>query len=505
MNKQKHNTLREKVRTVYTQIPVQGVYYNSRGRMEFTYKGPDGKVRKTYLDPMTSSAVVNGLVPKSGVIYRGGHGGGKTTMVEKVAHMLTGIPEKEITSAMIRGNDDQNVNTLLATLKLGKLIVHGEEEVKWRNFVTSYVKIMDEVNRFPPPAQNALFEILNRGRVEFIDQVYQISDFMAFATENPNDSGTYPLSRPFVDRFSFCVPAPQQPSASDQYLLAERPDDKLKELVVKPMMTLEELLEARKLISEDVKMSSDALIYAIYLTQAVSTCARGDDFDKSHNEIPVGERCKGCGFDTPVSICKMTQDGLSGRAFLDFQRWGKAYAWFLNAFSYKAVVEDKKGNKVEVDVAKPEVQLETLQTIAPYLMYHRIQPSETVISKDPYSGQKMKFLEAVVAKATGDYSTVKDALKEVPMVLRGEIAPGDSKINDIDKDLVVQYHFKPLVEEADRQEFRDLYSEIESEEMKGKKLEDIQGRLALSTELKPHAQKYLLSKAMEKARGVESI
>src|SRR3989344_9481768 len=232
MDLNKHNELREKVRKVYTDIPVQEVYFNSRGSMKFEYKNPQGEIRKTYLDPMTSSVIMNALVPKSGVIFRGGHGGGKTTLVEKVSYMLTGIPEDEITSAMIRGNDDQNVNTLLATLKLGKLFVDGEEEVIWRNFVKCPVKIIDEINRFPPAAQNALFEIMNRGRAEFIDQEYEIKDFMAFATENPNDTGTYPLSKPFLDRFGFCIPAPQLPSASDQYLLATRADDKLEGLVV---------------------------------------------------------------------------------------------------------------------------------------------------------------------------------------------------------------------------------------------------------------------------------
>ncbi len=485
MQKAVHETLREKVQRVYTEIPAQGVYYNSRGAMEFTDKMADGSIRKTYLDPMTSAVIVNALVPKSGVIFRGGHGGGKTTLVEKVAYMMTSIPEEEITSAMIRGNDDQNVNTLLASLRFGKLMAKGEEEVVWRKFVTSYVKIIDEVNRFPPPVQNALFEILNKGRVEFIDNVYSIDDFVVFATENPNDSGTYPLSKPFIDRFSFCVPAPQIPSADDQYLLAERPDDKLNELNVKPIMTLEELKKAKKLISEDVKISSDALIYAIYITQAVSTCERGDYYDKSHNEIPVGERCKGCGFDTSVALCKMTGNGVSGRAFLDFQRWSKAYAWFLNAFP---------------DKDNPEVQIETMQTIAPYLMYHRLEPTEVVLSKSPYYGVKLGFLIDLVAKATQSYNTIKDALKEIPKVLRGEVLPKNARISSIDKDLVVKYHFKPLVEEADKKEFRTLYERIETTEMKGTALQEVQRTLALTTELRPHAQKYLLSKAMAKAR-----
>ncbi|MBS3146076.1 AAA family ATPase [Candidatus Woesearchaeota archaeon] len=485
-----HDSLREKVRTAYTEIPTQGIYYNSRGAIEFTYKNSGGEIKKIYLDPVTSSAIVNALVPKSGVIYRGGHGGGKTTLIEKVTHMLTSIPEDEILSAMIRGNDDQNVNTLLATLRLGKLMTTGEEEVLWRNFVKCPVKIIDEVNRFPPPAQNALFEIMNKGRIEFIDQVYEIPDFIAFATENPNDSGTYPLSKPFIDRFSFCVPAPQIPSAADLSLLAERLDDKLQNLKVTPVMTFDELTKTRKLISKDVRMSPDALVYAIYLTQAVSTCERADYFDKSHNEIPVGERCKGCGFDTSAAICKMTQTGISGRAFLDFQRWGKAYAWFVNAFT---------------DPKNPQVQVETISTIAPYLMYHRVQPNEMILGKDPFYGAKLEFLEQLVDKATQSYNTVKDALKELPQVLRGDIAPEKSKINDISKDLVVKRHFQPLIEEAGKKEFRTLFDEIDSMEMTQANFQKFQRKLMLESELKPHAQKYLLSKIQSKQQEEDNV
>ena len=157
------------------------------------------------------------------------------------------------------------------------------------------------------------------------------------------------------------------------------------------------------------------------------------------------------------------------------------------------------------DPKHPEVQLEVLKTIAPYLMYHRVEPNEMVLARAPYSGMKLKFLEDVVDRATQGYSTVKDALKEVPKVLRGEVAPESAAVNEIDKDLVVKSHFRPLVEEAGSDEFRRMYDEIEGKEMKGEVLRDVQRRLALTTELKPHAQKYLLSKAMAKARKEDYI
>jgi MoxR-like ATPase len=492
MNTKLHEKHRDNVRKIYTAVSTTGVYYNSRGFMQFSFKDAKGNIRKNFLDPMTSSAIVNALVPKSGVIYRGGHGGGKTTMVEKVSHMLTSIPEEDISRAMIRGNDDQNVNTLLATLKFGDLMTKGEENITWRKFVESPVKIIDEINRFPPPAQNALFEILNRGRVEFLDHIKQIDDFMVFATENPNDAGTYPLSKPFVDRFSFCVPAPQIPSAQDQYLLAERIDDKIQAIEVESIMTMKDLKEIREAISKDIKMSSDSLIYSIYLTQALSTCERGDYKDKSHNDIGMEERCKGCDFDTTSAVCKMTETGVSGRAFLDFQRWGKAYAFLIGAFPNQK---------------KPEVQLETIETIAPFLMYHRLEPNDMILCRAPYFGERLRYIQDIVAKVTQAYNTVKDPLKEVPQILRGDIDPTDAKLQDAEKDIVIKHHFLPLIMEAGKDEFRDIYNEINKidQNYTSQKMQELETRLVLETELQPHATKYLLSKALSKKSSLQMM
>ena len=83
--------------------------------------------------------------------------------------------------------------------------------------------------------------------------------------------------------------------------------------------------------------------------------------------------------------------------------------------------------------------------------------------------------------------------------------PKDSKILEADKDLVIKHNFIPLVEEADKPEFRDVYNEIDAENINGERLQKLQSRLALSTELKPHAQKYLLSKALAKSKKEDHL
>lgn len=485
------DSYREKLRDVYSEIPLKGIYYNSRSSMDFSYIRPDKKLCQVYLDPMVSSVIVSAVVPKSCVLYRGGHGGGKTSMIEEVSTSLFDIPKDEIVSAMIRGNDDQNVNTLLAAFKIGKLL-KGEEEVKWRKFVTCPIKIADEINRFPPTAQNALFEIFNKGRVEFVDNVYEVNDFELFATENPRDVGTYPMSRPFLDRFGICIPAPQLPSAEDLMALSARKDDKIYKFdAPKRTTSLDDAKEMEKIVNDSVKISNDGLLYMIYLAQSLETCTRGDFGDKTHCEISLEERCKGCGYSTDASLCRFTEGGFSGRAFLDLQRWSKGYSYFLNAF------ENPKD---------PKVQMSVIETLVPYSLYHRVDPNDALFTKDPYFGRKLYYLKEIAKKARESFATIKEPLAEIPAILKGDMDPDKAKIKNVKKDLVVVEHFAPIVEASKLPEFRTMYNAIEnSDRMAEDELVELEKHLVFETELPPRAKAFLRSKAKVKSEGGQTL
>ncbi|MBI3413477.1 MAG: AAA family ATPase [Candidatus Aenigmarchaeota archaeon] len=479
-----HERLRKSVQDAMIALPMGAVYLNSRTGVKLQYDGPDGKPTVRYLDPMASSAIANALVPMGGIIYRGGHGGGKTTLAQKVAHMVTGIPEPE--HGYISGNDDQNVNTLIASFKTGKLLTTGEEEVVWRRFVTSPVKIVDELNRFPPPAQNALFRLLNKGVAEFVDYETRVEDFVLMATENPNDPGTYPLSRPFVDRFGLCIPAPQIASAQDQYALLERPDEKLVGLKVDKKLSWDELKKLRKMVSEDIDLDSETKLYAIYLTQAISTCIRADGNDKSHNALRIPDRCKGCHFDTANSVCQMTQTGISGRAALDLQRYAKAYAWVANAFK---------------DPQHPSVQPSILEAVAPYAFFHRLEPNETRLKENGGSGAvgaEFKYVSSVVARASQGYASVRDVLvSDFPEIMEGEKEFAGSRLEAAaNGDIVLQTQFAPLARQAGTDEFREFAKKLQKDLSEGE-LNDISRNITFGSELEPAAKEYLMSKVRE--------
>ncbi len=483
----RHEDYRSKMQDALLGLPLGAIYLNSRTGMKLQYVGSDGKPHTRHLDPMGSSTIANALVPMGGVIYRGGHGGGKTTLAQKAAYMVTGIPESE--HGYISGNDDQNVSTLIASFKTGKLLTTGEEEVVWRKFVKSPVKIIDELNRFPPPAQNALFRLLNKGVAEFVDYETGVEDFILMATENPNDPGTYPLSRPFVDRFGLCVPAPQIASAQDQYALLQRPDEKLAGLKVDKKLSWEELGKLRKMVSEDVTLDPETKLYAIYLTQAVSTCVRADGNDKSHNALRIPDRCKGCHFDTSNSVCQATQTGISGRAALDLQRYAKAYAWLADAFA---------------DPKNPGVQPSIVEAVAPYAFFHRLEPVETRLKENGGSGAvgaEFKYVSSVVARASQGYAAVRDVLvTDFPEIMDGEREFTGSRLEAAaNGDIVLQTQFAPLARQASAPEFREFAKRLQQDLSEGE-LMDVSRGVMFGSELETEAKEYLMSRVREKTR-----
>ena len=71
-----HSDSRKTVRDAYEEIIKKGVYVNTRYSIPFEYRNSKNEIVKEEIDPMVSAAVVNCLVPKSCLLFRGGHGGG---------------------------------------------------------------------------------------------------------------------------------------------------------------------------------------------------------------------------------------------------------------------------------------------------------------------------------------------------------------------------------------------------------------------------------------------
>ena len=237
------SALRRKVWKIINLMQANQLFVHSKN-LEIKYFEENSKTR--LLPEILSLCVLNAIVPNSAMLLIGGHGGGKTSLVKYLGRMFTANSLNEIESSIIRGHPQLTEEKLVGTLKLGKLMHDGEEVVVWRKFVTNFWKIIDEVNRLTPYAQDILLSLLAEGTVKYYDSIINISKFCLFATINPQDVGTFELSNPFLDRFGISVPI-SMPASHDLNLILTGKDEKYSgfdELIQVPkILTIDELME----------------------------------------------------------------------------------------------------------------------------------------------------------------------------------------------------------------------------------------------------------------------
>ncbi|MFX1328646.1 MAG: hypothetical protein ACFE91_10995 [Promethearchaeota archaeon] len=72
--------------------------------------------------------------------------------------------------------------------------------------MTNFWKIIDEVKRLTPYAQDILLSLLAEGTVKYYDSITNINKYCLYAVINPHDIGKFELSQPILDRFGISVP-----------------------------------------------------------------------------------------------------------------------------------------------------------------------------------------------------------------------------------------------------------------------------------------------------------
>jgi MoxR-like ATPase len=134
------------------------------------------------------------------------------------------------------------VGTLIYSPQDGKY--HATKGPVFANFV-----LADEINRAPAKVQSALLETMQERQVTLGGQTMPLPvPFLVLATENPIDQeGTYPLPEAQVDRFMFKVLL-DYPTFNEERLILDRMALTAPEMKVEPVIPLDEILEARKLV-----------------------------------------------------------------------------------------------------------------------------------------------------------------------------------------------------------------------------------------------------------------
>ncbi len=416
------------------------------------------KNKKT-LPEILTICVLNALTPNSAMLLIGGHGGGKTSLVKILGRMFTGLSLHQVEEGIIRGHPQLTEEKLIGTLKIAKLLKEGIEEVVWRDFVKHFWKIVDEVNRLTPYAQDILLSLLAEGRVKYYDAVMEIPQYCLYATINPQDVGTFDLSLPFLDRFGISIPI-TMPTSHDLSIILDSQDEKYHgydELVQVPqVLTTPDLMEIWYYVDRvKAPREVDDLIHAI--VREFSLC---DRVDKGNAERlkPGAGLCADCHFDVPESICNKTESILSVRVAKDLLRYAKALSWLCEL---------------------SEVTIGIVLAVAPYVIMHRAKFIEREINKDPFFGDKLAYARYLIELVKKKFSNRAGCYDAVQKFREGDGTTADFKVlqNFGNNDLIVKHDMMPLADSLRNEEYVEIVHKIKKNDHDVQVLAGIQQNL----------------------------
>ncbi len=387
--------------------------------------------------------MLNSLVPRSAMLLVGGHGGGKTTLIKLLGRMLTGRSLDEVDGGVLRGHPQLTEEKMVATLRPGPLMKEGVEVVVWRQFVTNFWKIIDEVNRLTPHAQNILLSMLAEGELKYYDEVMHCDDYCLYATMNPTDSGTFDLAPPFLDRFGLAVPI-TMPTIDDLELILSSRDDRLfgyDEMWQVPAITSEEDLLTIWNLADKIPVANEASEFMRSLVREFGACVRADK-SQSHSLTVETGLCDGCHYNTAKSVCNKVIIPLSVRAVKDLNRYCKAAAWLVGA---------------------PEVGIELVKSLAPLVFWHRTRFVSDGIEKSPYFGNSFEYTKHLVELASSRFAQREPAIRLMDKLKQGD---GDKtvveELTEMGKsDLLVRLDYIKFAKELKKSTYASMVKNIE--------------------------------------------
>ena len=288
------------------------------------------KGRKVYL--VETLAVINALVDRGTMMLYGGHGGGKTTLAKYLGQIFCHLSKDKIEDCILRGHPQLTEEKILGSLDFAQITnakplnKYGKIDVVWNTFVDSKWKIIDEINRLSPYAQNILLSLLAEGSVKYQDESRIVPPFTLYATLNPKDNANEELSLPFKDRFALALPItmPDYDSFSTIGKRDKNSRAKLEEYL--PNVDLREVQNDIKSLS----YTQEAELFINYIISSYRLCMRASK--ESNDTLSVDKNlCENCRMKGEEKVCNKIKQPLSVRVKEDLYRYGKALAWFLGA------------------------------------------------------------------------------------------------------------------------------------------------------------------------------
>ena len=110
--------------------------------------------------------------------------------------------------------------------------------------------LADEINRAPAKVQSALLEAMQERQVTIGKHTFELpSPFLVLATQNPiEQEGTYPLPEAQVDRFMLKVIIDYPRLEEEKLIIRQQINGE--EQNVRPVMTTQEIIEARRVVKQ---------------------------------------------------------------------------------------------------------------------------------------------------------------------------------------------------------------------------------------------------------------
>ena len=182
-----------------------------------------------------------GMLSNGHILLEGVPGLAKTLAINTLAHIINAkFSRIQFTPDLLPADV---VGTMIYSQKREEFVV--KKGPIFANFI-----LADEINRAPAKVQSALLEAMQERQVTIGDMTYKLEEpFLVMATQNPiEQEGTYPLPEAQVDRFMLKVIINYPKKEEEKLIIRQnisgvKPD-------IKPILTKNEILEARKVVRE---------------------------------------------------------------------------------------------------------------------------------------------------------------------------------------------------------------------------------------------------------------
>jgi hypothetical protein len=234
------------------------------------------------------------------------------------------------------------------------------------------------------------------------------------------------------------------PSSNDLSLILSGKDEKYTgydELIEVPeILNIDALMEIWYYINR-MKFKTEVNNYIHAIIREFTLCAR---VDKGNSEKlkPSTGLCSGCHFNTDKSICNKIDSILSVRVAKDLLRYSKALAWLLDI------------NDVDINI---------VNSIAPYVISHRAKYASRELEKAPYWGNEYEFSKHIIEDVSKRFINREPCYDIANRFRDGKPEDKDLEIlkNHAKNDLIAKYDLLPFSESLKVKKYSKLAEKID--------------------------------------------